>query len=231
MTNTRTGGTLTPEAPAQRAPGEVNPMTTVQPRPTTEQPLRPRRRTGLWIGLGVLTLILLAVVVAVLLSRPQAEPEPPAPPPVDPAVAQQEADTAAAIAVLERYDVLSDEAYQAGSLDGIRLDEVAAPAFIEQMREILASRSTQGLVYEGDSVMEIDALPLSYTEVPARTVRLEFCADISQSSLTFPDGTDARVGPDGGPDYNERFPGVATVQLRGGTWLVTDITVDAAETC
>jgi hypothetical protein len=206
-------------------------MTTTPLRPpVTEPPRRSRftRRTALLAALAALLVVLAATGAWWLRSQP--EPEPAAPPVQVPSEAERRAaDEEAATAAYQRYLDLSDQAHQRGSTKGIPLDEVADRPVIDRLDDFLADDGLDKITFRGETTATTKVY--SWAEIPTRLVMLDACIDTSKSTMTFPDGSDARVGPDGGEDYNVRVPSRVTVTKFTEHWLVTNVYTRPEQTC
>jgi hypothetical protein len=131
---------------------------------------------------------------------------------------------AAAAAYVRFHDVL-DEAAAIPDPNYPPLDEVAAGRGLEAARSALESLADQGLRNTGKHTFEFEVKDWAPADQPTE-VALIVCSDSSDTLIVDVSTGEAAEGEDYGKRRIE-----ALVELREGSWIVTDLAVGAMGSC
>jgi hypothetical protein len=199
-------------------------MTTVQERPRLDTPPPPRRGVRLGLILAVIV-ALIAGGVWLLIGSDETDPEP-APAPPEQTTAErnaelQAADVTAASGVLVVYYEYVDRIFAAWDMDAAPLNEVATQGAIDNARATLNNIAVEDPTYTGFNAIQVSPEPVVWTPASPRTVTLEVCMDVSESSFTSGgEGPDIRFLPDGS-ELIPRYLVTNDLVLIRGSWMVS----------
>lgn len=202
--------------------------------PMTPDPNRDEKRWYaqplLWVAVALVTVT--AVVIAAMLINRAEEPaaQLPTTPPVDTAAQERAAQDA-----YQGYVDAETAAYEA--LDVGPLVGLASSDVIDPLREQFANFRYAEITAAGTTTATTEVIDYQ-ADAPGEgwtSVILDVCTDTSASTVTLPDGSDARRNADGGTDYLTRTQ--ATVTMANNTaagaerWVVQSFESDYATPC
>lgn len=198
-------------------------MTTLRDR-ELQTPAPPQRRGPWLVGALLLFAALVAAGIWLLLgnnSEPAPAPAEPALSPAERNAQLQAADVAAATETIETYHQYLDRIFTAWDIDAAPITDVATPAYRDGLKSLLDTAAIDDPTYTGTVTVEVGSEPVTWTPATPRTMTLQACADVSQSSLT-----DGGAGPDvrflpGGAELIPRYVVDYDLVQRSGSWLVS----------
>ncbi|WP_432563687.1 hypothetical protein [Kineococcus sp. SYSU DK003] len=196
-------------------------------------------RRGLIWAVAVLAVLVIAGVSFVLLRGGGGDP---APTPTTAATIDDAARQAAideSWASTQRYGELSDQAFQAASVDGIDLQSVAWPAVVDDITRFAESLKRQGQHQTGVNSQTLISSDFAPSSDPANagdvaygTVTLQVCVDASGSDLVDDTtGESVQVPPPGQEEVSPRGISTITAERNGGVWKVRSEAVDYETGC
>lgn len=192
--------------------------TTTELRTPTEPPSRRRLPPAWTIPLIAAAAFLLLLLLIAIIAWPRNHPAPATagPPAYDTAAAER-----AATRAYLTYTRMQSQVETAGDITAADLPSVATQNVVDAESAFLKNLNDDNLRAAGR--VKVTVTTATFSPIPAPSVVIEACVDSTAAKILDRSGTDVRTGPNGEKNYNTQYLEVATVQMRGDTWLVDSV--------